>query len=266
MVFGSSELVELRDQFMAAERRCELHEILIEECGEKLAIFPRELSSPYYARHFGVGRPELFLRMTVAEMVLAANQAAEGHGYQVVLYDGYRDNILQQDLFDMYLALYTAPRMGYGKYFQNVNTASHARVKLADLPQDTKQAIIRENTRYVALPSNEPNKVANHRTGGAADVWLYKDGVPCDLGVVFDHMDEESGAFYQLEVGHKPWPTGADDQLVTHNRTLLLSCMIGAGFTVYPYEIWHFDYGNQRNARIVGGKAKYGIADNLLPA
>jgi D-alanyl-D-alanine dipeptidase len=48
----------------------------------------------------------------------------------------------------------------------------------------------------------------------------------------------------------------------TTNRRLLFQAMTRAGFTNYPGEWWHFDYGNQRWANVSGSDtAVYGAAD-----
>ena len=39
------------------------------------------------------------------------------------------------------------------------------------------------------------------------------------------------------------------------NRRLLYHVMVSAGFTNYPDEWWHFDYGNQNWALMSGRKA-----------
>ena len=35
------------------------------------------------------------------------------------------------------------------------------------------------------------------------------------------------------------------NQTIKNNRRLLYNCMIKAGFTNLPSEIWHYDYGNR---------------------
>lgn len=115
-------LIEAKRKLLTAETRCELHSILIEECNEKLVEFPVELSYPFYRKHRGIGQSELYLRKTVADMLLSVNENAKTLGYSVILYDGYRDNEVQDNLFLFYLAQYTAPRMGLGRLFEDALT------------------------------------------------------------------------------------------------------------------------------------------------
>lgn|GEM_PF-2809147 len=77
-----------------------------------------------------------------------------------------------------------------------------------------------------------------------------------DLGVPFDWMDVEAGAFYHFKHRRKKFN---DDRKVCQNRELLLSAMIKAGFTCYPPEIWHFNFGNQMDALVKGGHAIYSV-------
>ncbi len=263
---GVIDLARAAETTLAAEKRCELSDIVIKESGEPMVEVPTTLFHPYYLTEIGMGPKIAHLRRTVLGMLVDADQQAQAEGYSIRLYDGYRDNKLQDVLFWYYLARYTAPRLGFGEQFKGLCARYEVELKLSNLGGTLGSDLIRANTRYVAFPSEDPTRPANHRTGGSADVWLYRDEQPCDLGVVFDYMEPEAGAFYHLRPGSRDWPTGAPESEVARNRELLLRFMLGSGFTVYPEEIWHFDFGNQRHARIIGGPARYGAADHLMKA
>lgn len=89
---------------------------------------------------------------------------------------------------------------------------------------------------YVADPA-DPRLVAPHTTGGAVDLTLSWRGAPLALGTDFDafeptaHLDafEAAGA----------------DRLVRDLRRLLAHEMRAAGFAPYPWEWWHWSYGDQ---------------------
>jgi D-alanyl-D-alanine dipeptidase len=85
-------------------------------------------------------------------------------------------------------------------------------------------------------------------------------GKPVDLGVPFDWMETNAGAFYHLEEDAEPWP-GGDQFAVNFHRELLLRTMVTAGFSCYPHEIWHFNYGNQMDAVVSGKTARYGYIE-----
>ncbi len=92
-------------------------------------------------------------------------------------------------------------------------------------------------------------------TGGAIDVWLYQDGVPVNMGVPFDWMEENAGAFYHFRM-NRPRFKGNDGN-ICERREVLLVAMVEAGFSCYGPEIWHFNYGNQMDALVKGGSAIY---------
>ena len=111
------------------------------------------------------------------------------------------------------------------------------------------------NQIYVSWPSKDPVAPSPHATGGAVDVWLMHNDVEVNLGVPFDWMDEEAGAFYHLKFYRNRFP--GDDKKVCLNRTKLILAMADAGFSCYAPEFWHFNYGNQMDALVKGNDAIY---------
>lgn len=268
-----SEYMSLDDQsiihqlIMDAENACKLEEVEIRECGEPLVLVPAEMSHPWYHREMGLGSDQLYVRASVMDCLRAASEWAGFRGYSIKVLDGYRSNDLQQELFRHYMLKFVIPRIGLGHTFRNAATPGQISMIMDDLPREIAQKIHRETSKYVAVPSEDPKRPANHRTGGAVDVWLYDENeAPCDLGCEFDHMDDPAHTFYHLRNDRQPWPSGGSDKTVLHNREMLLDSMWSGGeFTPYPYEFWHFDYGNQRYGRIMKLPAQYGAADHLLP-
>jgi D-alanyl-D-alanine dipeptidase len=87
-----------------------------------------------------------------------------------------------------------------------------------------------------------PTQDAPHRTGGAVDVTLLgPDRQDWPMGTAFDAISEQS-ATAALERDHPH----EDDSIVAARlgRRALHSAMTSAGFTNYPEEWWHFDFGN----------------------
>ena len=68
-------------------------------------------------------------------------------------------------------------------------------------------------------------------------------------------MEVDAGAFYHLKRKRKPFL--GNDRAISARREVLLYAMIKAGFTCYGPEIWHFNYGNQMDALVRGGPARY---------
>jgi D-alanyl-D-alanine dipeptidase len=92
-----------------------------------------------------------------------------------------------------------------------------------------------------ATPDNKKIFVANpaegsrHNRGCAVDVTLYnlETGKPVEMTGSYDETSERSYASYPGGTSLERW-----------RRNLLRDAMESEGFTVYPYEWWHFDYQN----------------------
>lgn len=99
-------------------------------------------------------------------------------------------------------------------------------------PIQYKMYEIVNNPKYVA----KPGKGSNHNRGQAIDISLADmDGNLLDMGGGFDDFSEVSHPGYK----------GISKQAKA-NRKLLAKIMTRAGFSIYPYEWWHFDYKQQR--------------------
>jgi D-alanyl-D-alanine dipeptidase len=83
---------------------------------------------------------------------------------------------------------------------------------------------------------------APHLTGGAVDLTLCWRGQPLALGTDFDSFDvtAHSNAFEGV------------DSVTRRLRRMLFSAMSSAGFVPYPYEWWHWSYGDDVWAATVG--------------
>ncbi|MGL6313245.1 M15 family metallopeptidase [Vibrio sp. WXL103] len=96
-------------------------------------------------------------------------------------------------------------------------------------------------SEYIAPPN-----VAGHPTGGAVDVSLInKQGVELDLGCNYDDdATTSNGKCYSF---FEDLPDN-----VKMNRKILFSCMESAGFINYPFEWWHWSYGDKYWAAVKG--------------
>ncbi len=83
--------------------------------------------------------------------------------------------------------------------------------------------------RFVA----DPSEGSRHNRGAAVDVTLYdlESGRPAAMGTDYDEFTERAYPDY-------PDLTAEERS----NRDRLRAAMEAAGFTVYPYEWWHFDF------------------------
>ncbi len=96
----------------------------------------------------------------------------------------------------------------------------------------------KENKKFVA----DPKKGSRHNRGCAVDLSLYEiaTGKEVQMTGVYDEMSERSYPDYK---------GGTDQQ--RKMRDLLRSKMEANGFTVYPYEWWHFDFKDWKSYRVL---------------
>lgn len=94
-----------------------------------------------------------------------------------------------------------------------------------------------ENKKFVA----DPKQGSRHNRGCAVDLSLYNlaTGKEIEMTGVYDEMSERSYPDYK---------GGTEKQRAM--RDLLRAKMEAQGFTVYPYEWWHFDFNDWRSYTI----------------
>jgi D-alanyl-D-alanine dipeptidase len=105
----------------------------------------------------------------------------------------------------------------------------------------TKEGELDED--YVADPGDQM-WIAPHTTGGAVDLTLAWMGEPLMLGTDFDDFTPEA------------WTRSLEDSdgdlLGRDLRRVLFHAMTAADFAPYPFEWWHFSYGDQCWAQFFG--------------
>lgn len=242
-------------------KRRDWKEIEINECGQKLVPVPKELSYPFYFNVMKLSEDNIiYLREEVLEKVLVAREALNRIGLDIMVYDGWRSMQLQENLFWYYMNLFTFKRFMEADFFAGLDKIEDIKRFFGELSSDMQSKIMKANRTYVSWPSKDPLCPSPHATGGAVDVWLFaRYGTPLDLGVPFDWMEDDAGAFYHLKLRRKPF--SSNDKKVCKNRKELLIAMSNAGFSCYGPEIWHFNFGNQMDALVKRGVAKYSYVE-----
>ena len=230
-------------------------------------------SSPYRPGELDGALLTMFAREGVAKrLVEAASYLPEG--YALLIWDSYRPLSVQKALYDDY----------YGQLIEKGLSPEQATVKAQKL---------------VSIPSKDPTRPSPHNTGGAIDLtivkfddavladlreaneklispkwqdqyegemkrmWLLRHhSMPLDMGTAFDSAtspEKTETRYYEkkIEAGEK---LSANEIEQLNNRRLLYNAMTRAGFSNYPDEWWHFDFGNQFDAIRTGRTAIYGAA------
>jgi len=209
----------------------------IEECGQKLVQLSDDVFSirpVFFRRKVKHSIEDMYVRETVSDMLSKAAESLPDK-FKFVILDAWRPIEVQEELFNSYL-----------ESFRNKN------------PKISESELQELVEKYCAFPSRDVTKPAPHNTGGAIDIAIIDasgNRVP---------MDSDSSAFaesairYYEEKLENNEPL-TDDQLgFLRNRRLLYHTMTSVGFSNYPHEWWHFDYGNQNWGKITGNKAIYG--------
>ncbi len=175
-------------------------------------------------------------REVVIKLVDAARNLPNGH--KLLIWDGWRPTSVQRQLYETYL------------------------MKLSQEFPEWSEERLREGTRqFVSYPSENEEAPAPHITGGAVDVTIVDENdVPLPMGTEFDDFTEQAWTNYYEEKKNNGGKLSEEEEMFLKNRQLLNHVMTSSGFTNYPAEWWHFDYGNQWWAKQSNEPAaKYGL-------
>ena len=170
-----------------------------------------------------------FVRLEVYEMLKSAEKNLP-EGYRFRILDTWRPLALQKELYEVYR--------------QNIIDTFN----LSCLQKNEQDDFI---SRFIAIPSENPEMPPAHTTGGAVDLTLIDEqGNEFDMGTEFDDFSEKA----ETDYFEKQEFDGTD---VQKNRRILKKAMEDAGFTNLPSEWWHYDYGDENWAKAKGLKALY---------
>jgi D-alanyl-D-alanine dipeptidase len=170
-------------------------------------------------------------------MLIAASQKLPD-SLRVVVWDAWRPIRVQRTLFDKYL---TILRQEY--------------------PDMNEKDLAARASVFVALPSDDVRCPSPHNTGGAVDVSIIKEnGEYLEMGTDFDDFSPSAHTRYFENIVLND-AVSSKELVYLQNRRLLYFAMTSVGFANYPEEWWHYDYGNQFWASVLGQPvAIYGSA------
>lgn len=216
----------------------------VKECGESLIAVNNLAPGIILTEHqflleigktpYGGIRPDLVLRHGAgARLVTAINllRRQTGEDYRFVINSALRT---YQEQLAAYLAV------------QDILRELHP-----DIPET---ALTRLTSRYVSNPPQSHLGMAAHLTGGAVDISLIKGLKRIPMAPPGPLYTAISRPDYYENPEHLITP---DDLSYRNNRRLIIQTMTAAGFTVHPFERWHFDFGNWQWSQITGQPAIY---------
>lgn len=230
-------------------------DVPIAECYEPLVAVPADWCYPYYSKEMGLGEPIIWLRQGVMERLTLVRAELSQSNLQLVVYDGWRSVEVQRSLFWVYMVRFIAPQYPAASALQSLSDPVEIEAQFGLLDGGLQDQLKQAAVSYVSWPSSDYCRPSPHATGGAVDVWLWRNGQPVNLGVQFDEMTEMAGTFYHHRVSRHPF--SGNDCRVCLDRYLLIVAMAEAGFSCYLPEIWHFNYGNQMHGQVEGTAARY---------
>jgi D-alanyl-D-alanine dipeptidase len=185
------------------------------DCGEPLVsletLHARILvdDSPKNREHLGY-TPIFSVRKTVGEMLIAAAESLPAD-FSLLIKESLRPASIQQLFFKRRLATLSK---------QN--------------PLLGQQQLIALTARFIAPPW-----VGGHPSGGAIDVTLSdSSGGELDLGCGYDQDEEASGGACISGFAHLAGPA-------REHRALLFATLGEVQFVNYPFEWWHWSYGDR---------------------
>lgn len=191
----------------------------------------------YYLRGIKGALKEAFLRERAARLLKEARKLLP-KGWNFIIWDAFRPLEVQQQIFDTYL-----------KAFHRKH------------PYLPKERLLKLAGKYVSPPILN-SSIPPHNTGGAVDLTL------CDerrrelpMGTDFDDFSPKAATRY-FERKQK---LTQKEIVYRRNRRILYHTLTSIGFTNYPKEWWHFDFGDQLWGKISNKTAFYGAIKDPWP-
>jgi D-alanyl-D-alanine dipeptidase len=193
----------------------------IEESGEPLVDLADcgfAVEPVYYNKGLS-DTPMIYLRKTLVERLSAVSQELAPLNFKI--WDGWRPREVQHKV--------------YMRYWKAI-AAEHP---------DWTEAQLHEQAGIFVTSATDPNRIPYHSTGGSVDLTLVDEsGVEIDMGTGFDHFGPEAAALH--------YEKDNTNQKIRDNRRILREALTMFEFRYDEDEWWHFDYGNQIWAAVMG--------------
>ena len=193
--------------------------------GENVYARNDGLNPPYF-KAFPGAVSGLWCRESVAERLKQVNDSLAPLNVELFVLDAFRPIEVQVAIFNFFM-----------EFAQST------------LDDPTPEACREFVAQYAADPTNYNERDSTtwpqHLTGGAIDLTLKRKGSGelLYMGGVFDDPSEISHTDYYENLNGCFSTSCSEAQ---RNRRLLFWSMVEAGFSNWPHEFWHYDYGDQQ--------------------
>ena len=202
---------------MNSELSEQLAKITVAECEEPLvdlAGYEFVLDPQYFNQGLSATQ-RMLIRESVAEKLKQAKEKLP-EGYNFKIWDGYRTLDLQKKLFDDY---------------SQVLKRSH--------PDWSAEQTYQQAAVFVCPP--DVDFTPGHLTGGAIDLTLVNNKAEeLVMGTGFDEFVDQAHTYYYDEKQN----LSEEEKVYQANRIILRDVLAKEDFAPYPYEWWHFNFGN----------------------
>ncbi|MBR3767767.1 MAG: M15 family metallopeptidase [Clostridia bacterium] len=155
-----------------------------------------------------------YVRETVAKKLSEAKKLLP-EGFTFEIFDAWRPYEVQLSLFNNY----------------------REQIVKQSVIDMTEEELTKKVCEFVSFPDKSKRVSYVHSTGGAVDITILdSNGNRLNMGTEFDDFSEKAyTAWYEQN--------GSDEQ-IKKNRRLLHNVLCECGFTNYPAEWWHYDFGD----------------------
>lgn len=216
---------------------CDLEPVQITD-----TVHPRIRVKPMYHLLGFSSSPSIYARRIVLEKLIAAAGSLPPH-HGIMVWDAYRCRECQGKLFEW--------------------MRGEVKKKYPELSDADNYETAR---KYMSPPSQVGDRhCPPHLSGGAVDITLcdLAGGHELEMGTPFDDCTDKAHADHYEKLT-RPSPV---EREIRDRRRLLSVAMLGAGFSVYDYEWWHFDLGNVFWSRKTGVPEAFGplFGDREMP-
>jgi D-alanyl-D-alanine dipeptidase len=132
-------------------------------------------------------------------------------------------------------------------------------------PELTEEGVLALVPKYCAKPADHPTPTP-HLTGGAVDVVLVntETNEPFERGYFGQANGSAYPDYWEGELSEEALAYAGDklDEIITARRVLFYAMTVVGGFTVNPFEIWHYGVGDPLSAWVSDYRPYYGVAES----